>query len=149
MRSIATRILFILSTLFLFSFSLYGQGFDRSAVIPAEPDDIGGFGNVVAGVDFDGDGKKEIYTVNNDWHDVAGKDWTPRIYKYERNNGRWEIVWWTELNLAFQNTWPAMEPSDLDNDGKWEIVFGPVNHTGGGLQPNPERIVVFEVSGGL
>lgn len=122
--------------------------FDRSALIYADTLDVGGFGNVVAGVDFDNDGKKEIYTVNNDWFDQFGLDLTPRIYKYEQNSdGQWEVVWSTRLPLDFQNTWPALAAADLDQDGKWEIVWGPVNNLGGGLQPNPMRIAVFETPG--
>lgn len=121
--------------------------FDRSAVIPVEADDVGGIGNIVAGVDFDGDGKLEIYTVNNDWFDVIGGDLVPRLYKYEQNDGVWEIVWSTALPLNFQNTWPALAAADLDQDGKWEIVFGPSNNFGGGNQPNPERIFVYETVG--
>ncbi|RMD91997.1 MAG: VCBS repeat-containing protein, partial [Calditrichaeota bacterium] len=143
-----TTVLTGISFLFLLSFSLLaGDRFDRSAVLPAQPDDIGGFGNIVAGVDLDGDGKVEIYTVNDDWHDVAGKDWVPRIYKYEKNDmGKWEIVWWTRLKFSFQNTWPALAVGDLDKDGKWEVIWGPVNN----LKPgnlNPPRIVVFETAG--
>jgi len=122
--------------------------FDRSAYIPADSLDIGGFGNIVVGVDFDNDGRKEIYAVNNDWYDQLGKDLVPRIYKYEQNDeGMWEVVWSTRLPLDFQNTWPPMAAADLDKDGKWEIVWGPVNNFGGGLQPNPPRIVVFETAG--
>jgi len=138
-----------MATCLVLAFGVSAQDrFDRSAVIPAQPDDIGGFGNVVAGVDFDGDGLLEIYTVNNDWHDVLGKDLKPRIYKYEKvAGGGWEIKWHTELPFDFQNTWPAMAAADLDNDGKWEIVWGPVNNFGGGLNPNPSRVVVFETPG--
>lgn len=122
--------------------------FDRAAVIPARAVDNGGFGNIVAGVDFDRDGKVEIYAVNNDWQDVVGGDLVPRIYKYEQNTyGDWEVVWWTRLDFSFQNTWPAMAPADLDQDGKYEIVWGPVNNLAGGANPNPPRIVVFETPG--
>ncbi|MFQ5709251.1 MAG: FG-GAP-like repeat-containing protein [bacterium] len=145
----SVTILTFITSFILFSFSLKAQDrFDRAAVIPAQPDDIGGFGNVVAGVDFDGDGLLEMYTVNNDWHDVLGKDLTPRIYKYEKNsNGAWQIVWWTRLPFDFQNTWPGFAAADLDKDGRQEIVWGPVNNFGGGLNPNPPRIVVFESAG--
>ncbi len=122
--------------------------FDRVATIKAAPDDIGGFGNLVAGVDLDEDGLVEIYAVNSDWHDVAGQDLVPRIYKYEVDaNGMWHTVWSTRLALDFQNTWPAFAVGDLDGDGKGELIWGPVNNFGSGLQPNPERIVVFETPG--
>ena len=122
--------------------------FQRTATIPADSLDIGGFGNVVAGVDLDGDGNLEIYAVNDDWFDQMGYDLVPRIYKYEKDaSGNWQVVWSTRLNLDFQNTWPPLAVADLDQDGKGEIVWGPVNNFGGGLQPNPERIVVFETPG--
>ncbi len=122
--------------------------FDRSGMIYADSLDIGGFGNIVAGVDFDGDGRMEIYAVNDDWYDQLGLDLVPRIYKYEKNDmGEWEVVWSTRLPLEFQNTWPALAAADLDQDGKMEIVWGPVNNLGGGLQPNPVRVVVFETPG--
>lgn len=122
--------------------------FTRAGIIPADSLDIGGFGHVIAGMDIDNDGNKEIYAVNTDWHDQTGMDLIPRIYKYEQNTqGDWVTVWSTRLPLDFQNTWAPLEYADLDNDGKGEVVWGPVNNFGGGLQPNPERIVVFETVG--
>ena len=138
---------FCLSLLIAFAVSAQDR-FDRSAEIPADlaNGDIGGFGNIVAGVDLDGDGKLEIYAVNNDVFDLAGLDYIPRIYKYEQNaDGIWEVVWWTKLALTAQNTWPALAVADLDKDGKGEIVWGPVNNFDGGA--NPERIVVYETPG--
>ncbi len=122
--------------------------FDFSAKIWADTLDIGGFGYLVSGVDFDNDGKVEIYAVNNDWRDKLGYDLVPRIYKYEKDDeGNWQVVWSTRLPLEFQNTWPALTYGDLDKDGKMEIIWGPVNNFGGGSQPNPPRIVVFETVG--
>lgn len=124
------------------------NSFTRIATIEADSLDSGGFGNVLAGMDFDNDGKHEIYAVNTDWFDEVGLDLVPRIYKYEDDGaGNWVVVWSTRLPLNFQNTWGALAPADLDNDGRWEVVWGPVNNFGSGLQPNPERIVVFETVG--
>jgi len=122
--------------------------FERAAQIEADTLDIGGFGNIVAGEDFDGDGKAEVYAVTSDWHDQIGFDLVPRIYKYEQTLlGDWVAVWSTRLPFDFQNTWPALASADLDNDGKREIVWGPVNNFGGGSNPNPIRIAVFETPG--
>ena len=41
-----------------------------------------GFGEFIAGVDFDADGYLEIYAVNN-MNDIGGNELIPRIYKYE------------------------------------------------------------------
>lgn len=123
-----------------------GQRFDRSAVIMNSPLDPGGFGNVIAGVDFDNDGRAEIYAVNNDWFDEPGKDWVPRIHKYEWNGSEWEEVWSTELDIDAQNTWPPMTYGDWDKDGKMEIIWGPINNFSG-TKKNPERVVVFESKG--
>lgn len=139
-------------TVFMFFFLTLGafaqDEFGRVSVIPADSLDPGGFGGIVAGVDFDGDGNSEIYAVNNDWVDIIGADLVPRLYKYERDtNGDWTVVWWTRLPFDFQNTWPAFEYADLDNDGRKEIVWGPVNNFGAGTNPNPPRIVVYESAG--
>jgi hypothetical protein len=141
-------ILVMVFTLLLLTLTLNAQDrFDRSATfLPNDSLEVGGFGEIVAGVDYDNDGHSEIYFVNNDWLDLT--DLVPRIYKYEQNSdGVWELVWWTKLSFDYQNTWPALAAADLDQDGKGEIIWGPVNNTAGGLNPNPARIVVFETPG--
>jgi len=143
------RVLLMLASLsyFVAAANAQTQTFVRTAQIPADSLDVGGWGNIVAGVDFDNDGKKEIYAVNNDWHDVAGKDLIPRIYKYEQDGTAWKRVWSTALNIPLQNTWPALTWGDLDKDGKKEIIWGPVNNINATTNPNPARICVFESKG--
>ncbi|MBI1931718.1 MAG: T9SS type A sorting domain-containing protein [Ignavibacteriales bacterium] len=137
----------IISTL-LFTSVQFAQTdiFVRSAVIPNDTLDVGGWGGAISGVDFDGDGLKEIYAVNNDWSDLAGLDWIPRIYKYENSSSGWEVVWSTRLPLEAQNTWPAFTYGDWDSDGNMEIIWGPVNNSGAGDSIYP-RIIVFESKG--
>jgi hypothetical protein len=144
MKNVLTILVMVFTAILLTATLSAQERFDRSGVIPADSLDVGGFGNVVAGVDIDGDGNTEIYAVNSDWHDQAGLDLIPRIYKYEKNaDGWWEKVWSAELGLTAQNTWPALAYADLDGDGKGEIVWGPVNNSAAGT--NPARIVVFEL----
>ncbi len=121
--------------------------FTRSALV-APPVDSVSWGNAVMGVDFDGDGKKEIYAVNNNWNDWP-VEMTPKVYKYEFNstNGAWEVVWEAAMSgILAQNTWPALTYGDWDKDGKNEIIWGPVNNfvTGNEI---PYRIIVFETPG--
>lgn len=138
------------------SASIFGQDrFDRSAILTPDADlNVGGYGNVVADVDFDNDGYKEMYIVNNNWTDVLTGDQIPRIYKYELNaQGKWVEKWSTQMDAnpnpffwTIQNTWPTLCAADLDNDGKGEIVWGIVNFTNA-ANPNPPRIVVYETPG--
>lgn len=133
----------ILLTLLL-SVSLVAQdSFVRKAVIPIPVADSSlGIGNVLAGVDFDGDGKTEMYFVN-DMLDQAGQTYTPRMYKYEFNGTSWDSVWSAELPRT-QNTWPGLAAADLDGDGKPEVVWTPAE---GATTPSPARIYVFETPG--
>ncbi len=133
----------ILLTLIL-TVSLVAQdSFVRKAVIPIPVADAGlGIGNVLAGVDFDGDGKTEMYFVN-DMLDQSGQTYTPRMYKYEFNGTSWDSVWSAELPRT-QNTWPGLAEADLDGDGKPEIVWTPAE---GATTPSPARIYVFETPG--
>jgi hypothetical protein len=128
-----------------FSGDMASPGIVRTGTIAAPANEPGGWGNIVAGVDFDGDGKKEIYAINHNWAD-SPDELTPRIYKYEWNGAYWEEVWMTELAIEAQNTWPALDYGDWDGDGKMEIIWGPVNFTSA-TNPNPARIVVFESAG--
>ncbi|MFZ1290616.1 MAG: FG-GAP-like repeat-containing protein [Melioribacteraceae bacterium] len=142
------NITFLIISTLLLSSVLFAQTdiFKRSAIIPNDTLDVGGWGEAIVGVDFDGDGLKEIYAVNNDWSDLAGLDWIPRIYKYENSGNGWEIVWSTRLPIEAQNTWPPFTSGDWDKDGKMEIIWGPVNNFGAGDSIYP-RIVVFESKG--
>ncbi len=124
--------------------------FTRGAVVNLDTTEAGGYGEIVSGLDLDRDGKLEIYAVNDNWGDgSSGKypqEMIPKIFKYENNNGKWEVVWQATLDIPAQNTWPTLTSADLDGDGKGEIVWGPVNATSD-ANPNPARIVVFESKG--
>ncbi len=122
------------------------ETFVRQATISVPAIEPTGFGNVVSGVDLDGDGKPEIYAVNNNWND-NGAELIPRIYKFEFDGTKWDTVWRATLNIPLQNTWPALTTGDLDKDGKKEVIWGPVNFTDASTNPNPARVVVFEVKG--
>lgn len=123
------------------------EKFLRQTTIAVPSVECAGFGNAISGVDLDGDGKVEIYAVNNNWDDSGPCELIPRIYKFELNGNEWELVWQAQLNIPLQNTWPALAVGDLDGDGKKEIIWGPVNFTDATQNPNPPRIVVFEVKG--
>lgn len=140
-------ILFILSFL---SISLNAQTtgtFRRLDTLSVHPLDAGGWGEVVAGLDLDKDGKPEIYAVNSNAIDEPPSQLTPRIYKYELNNNKWEMVWSAEIPDIKQNTWPALTYGDLDKDGKGEIIFAPANWVDA-EHPNPDRVFVYEAREG-
>ena len=105
----------------------------------------GGFGNFVAGVDFDGDGLPEIYACNTNMIDRDG-ELIPRIYKFEWNESTssWDSVWSATAPLDKQNTWPALAWGDLDKDGRPEIYWAPVNYS---PYPDVARVLVYESVG--
>ncbi len=129
------------------SLSAQQQLFERAFSI-APPSPLWGWGNAVAGVDFDGDGLLEIYVVNNNMYDGAG-EMIPMIFKYELNAAgtEWNIVWSdTLVDIPAQNTWPALTYGDWDKDGKMEIIWGPVNWVSA-TNPRPDRLIVYEEKG--
>lgn len=144
MKKLTTTLFTILLGLFLTG-SIFGQAFPRVGEIPL-PTGESSFGNMIAGVDFDGDGRPEIYAVNNNWND-AGAELIPKIFKYEWDGATWTMVWSATLSIPKQNTWPALTYGDWDNDNKMEVIWGPVNFTDATTNPNPARIVVFEEKG--
>ncbi len=123
------------------------NGFDRVAEIPVPEATLnnGGVGGMISGVDVDGDGMTEIYLVNDNWSDGA-TEVIPRIYKLEYDGSAWNVVWSAVIDPFYQNTWPCLALTDLDKDGKKELVWGPVNSTS--VSANPDRIVVYEHAGG-
>lgn len=107
-----------------------------------------GFGEIIAGVDFDGDNLVEIYAINN-MHDISenGKEYTPSMYKYEFNGTEWELVWDQDSrDIIKQNSWGSTTYGDWDNDGKQEIIWAPANYFVDGNE-NPPRILVWEANG--
>jgi hypothetical protein len=137
---------FFVFVTFLFAVQVSAQTFPRVAEIqdPAGLEE-GGFGGVIAGVDFDKDGLPEIYACNTNMVDREN-ELIPKIYKFEWNAvaATWDSVWGAVAPLANQNTWPAFTWGDLDKDGKPEIYWAPVNY-----DPYPElpRILVYEYPG--
>jgi len=122
---------------------LYNR-FARTAVIDG-PD--GGFGGVVTGMDYDGDGLMDLYTVNDNWSDGPNGELIPTLYKYELVSGAWVMRWSTQLpGIDFQNTWPILLAGDWDGDGKGEVIWCPINNFGVGNE-DPDRIVVYETPG--
>lgn len=150
---------FLFAVLFLASSLLIAQDvFQRTSEIPTleyEPGG-GGFGNVVAGVDFDGDGLPEIYACNVNFIDRC-EELIPRLYKFEWNpeNSTWDMKWMGEAPVIRQNSWPALSWGDLDKDGKPEIIWGIVNFIDPPVNqscpqdpnPNPYRILAYETVG--
>jgi Secretion system C-terminal sorting domain len=105
-----------------------------------------GFGELIAGVDFDGDNLVEIYAVNN-MNDIGGNELIPRIYKYEFSGTEWELVWDEySRDILQQNSWGPTTYGDWDKDGKQEIIWAPSNNFGEG-NLNPPRIMVWEANG--
>ncbi len=140
MRRIASALilaLFVTSSLFAIEFS-------RVQEVPVPEDDLnnGGTGAMIAGEDTDGDGKKEIFLVNNNWNDGAS-ELIPRIYQLEEDGaGGWDVVWSAVAPVAAQNTWPPLLLDDLDGDGKMELIWMPVNNFA--EEANPYRILIYE-----
>jgi hypothetical protein len=63
---------FCVLSLALLAYSYAGiTGFTRGGeiAVPEATLNNGGIGNMVSGVDLDGDGKTEIYLVNDNWND--------------------------------------------------------------------------------
>ncbi len=124
------------------------ESFTRSHEIPVPLIENTGLGEIVAGVDWDGDGRKEIYAVNN-MLDQGGSEEIPKIYKFEfdPDAGTWDSVWMaTIIDIPQQNSWGAVTTGDWDQDGKPEIIWAPANWTSSN-NPNPPRILVFEAPG--
>ncbi|MBU0472820.1 MAG: VCBS repeat-containing protein [Bacteroidetes bacterium] len=129
----------------LLSTSLFAQdSFVRSAIIDPPSTYPSGFGATVSGVDLDGDGKLEIYSVDGMTDFMTG-DEIPQIIKYERNGTAWDSVWAASFPNERQNSWAALTIGDLDNDGKQEIIWGFTNSFS--VNTTPPRIVVFEANG--
>ncbi len=139
-----------LVAMFMFCFisaPAVAQDFVRGGDIPFPENDknTGGTGNMIAGEDLDNDGNVEIYLVNNNWNDTAD-ELIPRIYKLEKAGESWEVVWSAVAPVPKQNTWPPLLVSDLDNDGKKEIIWMVINYTDA-ENPNPYRVLVYEAAG--
>ncbi|MCB0730038.1 MAG: T9SS type A sorting domain-containing protein [Ignavibacteriae bacterium] len=134
--------------LFIFTNILLAQSdvFTRMDSILVPEIENCGLGEIIAGVDFDGDGKTEIYVVNN-MNDIGGNELIPRIYKYEFDGTEWSLVWDEySRDIVQQNSWAPTTYGDIDNDGKQEIFWSPANNFIEGNE-NPPRIMVWEANG--
>ncbi|MGQ9798781.1 MAG: T9SS type A sorting domain-containing protein [Ignavibacterium sp.] len=142
----------LFSIISIISFILFSQTFaqlmNRTALVRDPSQLERGFGGIVAGVDFDGDGLPEIYACNTNMVD-GNYELVPRLYKFEWNpvTSTWDSVWGVTSDIPLQNTWPALTWGDLDNDGKPEIIWGPTNYPDASLNRNPARVIVYEYPG--
>ncbi len=132
---VLTILLFVVSSIFAVG------DFTRIGTVPIPQANLndGGIGNMISGVDIDGDGKTEMYLVNDNWNDGA-TEIIPRIYKLEYNGTTWDSVWSAVAPVDYQNTWPQLKIADLDGDGKQELIWAVINAGTG----NPNRIIVYE-----
>ena len=138
--------LFVLAILMFVVSSVFAlNNFTRTGTIPMPQSYLndGGIGDMVSGVDIDGDGKTEVYLINENWNDGASEI-VPRIYKLEWNGTTWDSVWSAVAPIEAQNTWPQLKITDLDADGKKELIWAVINNS----SANPYRIVVYEHSTG-
>jgi hypothetical protein len=81
-------------------------------------------------LDLDNDGKKEFLCVSS-WSDTFYN----AVYLYENNgNNSFQIVWWYRF-YGYSNDYSNVAVSDLDNDGKKEILclVDPLDSTYHGL----------------
>lgn len=132
--------------LFLYTTIISQDSFTRVDSILVPEIENCGFGEIVAGVDFDGDNMTEIYVVNN-MNDLGGNELIPRIYKYEFNGISWELVWDEySRDIVQQNSWAPITYGDWDKDSKNEIIWAPANNFTTGNE-NPPRILVWESNG--
>jgi hypothetical protein len=141
-------LVFLIAILSFFIINIQAQdAFTRTEIINTLTYEANGFGGIVGNVDFDLDGKKEIYLCNTNSIDTPPEVLIPRLYKFEFNGTIWEKVWSTEAPIPLQNTWPALTWGDLDNDSKPELIWLPVNNLEAALNPNPARILIYEYPG--
>jgi len=148
MRKKANIGLLVILLLVIWPGSIFAiNGFERGYEIdiPEATLNNGGVGDMISGVDVDGDGALEIYLVNDNWSD-GPTETVPRLYKLEQTGSTWAVVWSAVAPIAYQNTWPSILLTDLDGDGKMEITWFPINSTG--TEANPSRVVVYEHAGG-
>jgi len=97
--------------------------FVRKHILNPPAVEPGGWGNMVTNVDVDGDGKIDMFVVNENVNDTPD-ELIPRIYKFEWNGSSWDSVWAATLDIPAQNTWPALIVDDWDNDGKKRSYMG-------------------------
>jgi len=104
-----------------------------------------GFGNFVP-LDLDKDGMPEIVAVNNNTIDEGNLSPRMYVFKYNSTTQTWDSVWGYQSDIPFQNTWPPLEIGDMDGDGKLEVIWCPINFLDATTNPNPSRVIVFEVN---
>ena len=70
----------------------------------------GGFGNIIAGVDWDKDGKPDLYTVSANYIDTRPGELIPKIYKFEWNTATatWDSVWGATLDGTKYLDWSCL-----------------------------------------
>jgi hypothetical protein len=139
--------IYVLIITLLFTTILFAQDkFVRIDSILVPEEENCGFGEIIAGVDFDGDGLVEIYAVNN-MHDEPENVYIPRIYKYEKVENEWKLVWHEySRDIPLQNSWAGLTYGDWDNDNKQEIIWSPSNYFDE-TNTNPPRILDWEANG--
>jgi hypothetical protein len=101
--------------------------------------------SVLAGMDFDGDGNKEILFATDETLAPAGPDpGVLDVFLFENNgNDSYEYVWHYS-HPEGSNSLPPIAYGDIDSDGNWEIYFGIPT-----INDDPEDIFIFEAEAGV
>ena len=110
------------------------------------PDSVAAW-RVYPDLDLDKDGKKEFLVIVDPATTQPSDTSMPRILRFEATgNNTYALVWSAQIpyQATAKGSWPCLTVGDLDKDGNQEIIFGLPTDARASIDPNPNRIFIYE-----